>query len=298
MNTLSRILVGTVAALLMSMGQPVDLMPVVDAQTGQVVQPGCGCDGGSGDCGCAGGCTDCGCAGGGCAGGGCAGGGCGCGAGGGGGGCGCGGGAGCGCGLLGRIRNRNTQCPDCAYCGPPEEFCQLTCGPTVEVRECFEVDFETICIPRVVTPWRQRHHCEPQCAEVRSVKVLKTRTYECPKCTCSWQVVKPPLPQIIDQAAPTTTTPATEVKPPVINPQGRAPANNNYYGQRKQSQQQERRQVPGEALWRMASKPRNTTTQPQASQTRQQAKPAQTSPSYPLPTPSRNSELNNYFGGR
>lgn len=92
-------------------------------------------------------------------------------------------------------RNNCARCPQCN-----EEFCQLKCDETKEKKTCYEVDYKTVCIPKVYPPWKK--NCQPQCAEARSVKVLNKKTYECPRCNYSWEVVKPQLPEIVDPQAP------------------------------------------------------------------------------------------------
>lgn len=87
------------------------------------------------------------------------------------------------------------HCPECSesFVPPPQEYCELNITEGKETRTCFEIDYKTICIPKVVPPWRQC--CEPVCAEARSVKVLKTRKYECPVCKYEWSVKKPEFQQ-------------------------------------------------------------------------------------------------------
>lgn len=85
-------------------------------------------------------------------------------------------------------------CPECEQCfvPPPSEFCQLKISNGKEKRECYEVEYKSICIPKVIPPWK-RDCCEPLCGEVRSVKVLKRKSYECPRCEYEWSVQKPEL---------------------------------------------------------------------------------------------------------
>lgn len=86
------------------------------------------------------------------------------------------------------------HCPECSESfAPPQEYCELNISQGKETRTCFEVDYKTICIPKVLPPWRQCS--EPVCAEARSVKVLKTRKYECPVCKYEWTVRKPEFQQ-------------------------------------------------------------------------------------------------------
>lgn len=90
------------------------------------------------------------------------------------------------------------ECPSCQgeFCPPPQEYCELEVSQGKEERTCYEIDQKTICIPKVVPPWRQ-DCCEPVCAEARSVKILKTKKYECPICEYKWTVRKPELPQYL-----------------------------------------------------------------------------------------------------
>ncbi len=98
--------------------------------------------------------------------------------------------SGCGGGCAGGLRGRLCQrCPQCN-----EEVCVLKCEQGTQDVSCYEIDYKTVCIPKVNPPWRR--NCQPQCAEARSVKVLKKKSVECPACKYSWEVVKPELPQI------------------------------------------------------------------------------------------------------
>ena len=73
-------------------------------------------------------------------------------------------------------------CPDCG--------CKV-CVPSTEVvkekKHCWTVDCKDICIPKAKWPWDTC--CEPQCAKVKTVKVLKRVEYECEKCGCKWDVL-------------------------------------------------------------------------------------------------------------
>ena len=164
------------------------------------------------------------------------------------------------------------RCPDCSECFP-EETCSVRVEQIEETKECFEIDVKTICIPKVVPPWKQQNNtrscggscdgacdgnalggcdsggcdgqggccdsgqcptrnfslckkagCDPnaphkccpssECAEVRSVKILKVKKYKCPSCRCRWEVVKPQLPAVPE-------TPQTQ---PAVVPQHSQPA--------------------------------------------------------------------------
>lgn len=74
-----------------------------------------------------------------------------------------------------------TCCPNC------DAYCIYEAKPTTVEKECYEVECEPICIPKVRFPWQKC--CEPVCAEVRWVNKLKTRTYECKDCEHTWRVV-------------------------------------------------------------------------------------------------------------
>lgn len=237
MNTLLRTALLAGAAFLMSLGQPecvvttawsaqqaCDTNPTY-IQGGPVAQGNANFGGGiaTAGCGCGQGCS------GSCAGGGNCNGGC---------------GAGCGClgrrggGLRSRLRRgRCVNCPECQeeFYPPAEEFCDLEITPTEVEKTCFEIGYKTICIPKVVPPWKDC--CEPKCAEARSVKVLKKKKYKCPACKYTWKVVKPELPVVPEAAAPAAVVPANNsyynpgrtIQPPQVQqPQAAAPS--NYYG--------------------------------------------------------------------
>ena len=137
---------------------------------------------------------------------------------------------------VGRCRNSrghrcNNDCQRCPQCN--EEYCCLKTECGKESKKCYEIDYKTICIPKVNPPWKKG--CQPQCAEARSVKVLKTKSYECPKCKYTWEVVKPQLPQI---GEPTPAAAAAQYgAPPIIQPGHSQP---NYrqsnYGQQNRIQ--------------------------------------------------------------
>ncbi len=77
-----------------------------------------------------------------------------------------------------------SRCPDCDL-----EVCKVSCEKVEESKTCFKVEYKTICIPKVKLPWD--NCCEPRCAETRSVKILVTHKFKCPKCRCKWEVVRP-----------------------------------------------------------------------------------------------------------
>ena len=101
-------------------------------------------------------------------------------------------------------RGRATACPQC-----DQEFCTLKCEETEVEKKCFTVGFKTICIPKIVPPWKQ--DCsQPRCARTRSVKVLKTKKYKCPSCKYSWELVQP-------EVVPLETKPLTDFQPQLEN---------------------------------------------------------------------------------
>lgn len=54
--------------------------------------------------------------------------------------------------------NQHVRCPGCEQ-SFPEEYCQVKVEKTEVEKTCFEVDFKTICIPKVVLPWQQKRGC-------------------------------------------------------------------------------------------------------------------------------------------
>lgn len=134
----------------------------------------------------------------------------------------------CAGGRRGLLRNRNVCCPECDGCFN-EAQCTLKIESVEEEKTCFEVDYKTICIPKVCPPWKQNNRrvfcgdngcdgtcggtcdgagcdsrgcrgcdgggcascCVPSspCAEARSVKILVTKKYKCPACKCKWEAV-------------------------------------------------------------------------------------------------------------
>jgi hypothetical protein len=138
--------------------------------------------------------------------------------------------AGCGCqrrhGGCRRCQEYGcVQCPECsqAFCPPAEEYCELCVTQEKVEHECFEVDYKTICIPKVIPPWRRG--CEPVCAEARSVKVLTTKKYECPACQYKWEVRQPALPQFpgcdpVQDPGLMPAQPAPVPVPPAMPPTG------------------------------------------------------------------------------
>jgi len=92
----------------------------------------------------------------------------------------------------------------CGHCCPACNYvCQLEAAIVDEDKKCFEIETEVICIPRVVFPW-QRTSVLPGCggctacvsvgcsacvhngAKTRKIKLLKSKTYSCPRCEYTW----------------------------------------------------------------------------------------------------------------
>ncbi len=106
----------------------------------------------------------------------------------------------------------NTTCPRCKSC------CTLKVECGKQEKHCWEIECETICIPRVVFPWQVKRakangqccnscatgcdSCDAGCgscgksclkctcvnngARVKKVKKLKKKKYECPACKYEW----------------------------------------------------------------------------------------------------------------
>lgn len=108
-------------------------------------------------------------------------------------------------------------CPKCNH------TCKLEAKEVEVEKKCYEIECETICVPRVVFPWqtgdchwfpwgKKKSHLAPcdschacggggckactNCvhngAKVRSIKLLKTKSYKCPECEYSWSVEDAP----------------------------------------------------------------------------------------------------------
>ncbi|TWU36654.1 hypothetical protein Q31b_49360 [Novipirellula aureliae] len=104
-------------------------------------------------------------------------------------------------------------CPNCNH------NCKLEAKQVEVEKKCYEVECETICVPRVVFPWQTGDcrwfpwskkksqvnpcdacdacdgggckvctNCVHNGAEVRTIKVLKSKSYKCPECEYSWSV--------------------------------------------------------------------------------------------------------------
>ncbi len=85
----------------------------------------------------------------------------------------------------------------CQSCGPVRHQACATCdaGCELEIKEekvkktCFEVEKKTICIPSVQLPFGLC--CKPLFARSKTIKVLKTKTYECPTTKYIWSKAEP-----------------------------------------------------------------------------------------------------------
>lgn len=88
-------------------------------------------------------------------------------------------------------------CPECGC-----KTCVATPETTKVKKHCWEVECKDICIPRFRWPWESC--CEPACARVKTVKVLKKKEYECEKCGYKWTVqsVCEPCQDHSDKVAP------------------------------------------------------------------------------------------------
>lgn len=83
------------------------------------------------------------------------------------------------------------HCPSC------DAGCYLEVKQGKTKKTVFETVTKTVCIPNVRLPWRSA--CEAPSARTRTIKVLKKKSIECPKCEYKWKV-----PEIAscDTAAP------------------------------------------------------------------------------------------------
>ena len=88
----------------------------------------------------------------------------------------------------------NPACPQC--------HCEVTAEEGKVKKHCYEVECEQICIPKVRIPWHllgqafsNRSKCDTAdcsqkpCGEVRTIRVLKKKEYECKVCKCKWTPV-------------------------------------------------------------------------------------------------------------
>jgi hypothetical protein len=84
--------------------------------------------------------------------------------------------------LAGIFGGGDCCCPDCGHkvCQPKQETIK-------EKKHCWDVECKDICIPKAKWPWESC--CEPKCAKVKTIKVLKKVEYECEKCHTKWEVL-------------------------------------------------------------------------------------------------------------
>lgn len=77
----------------------------------------------------------------------------------------------------------------CGLCVDDCACCCLKCDMGEEEKTCWQCECKQVCIPKVVFPW-QKNRCNP-CANngacVRTVRVLKKKTIECPKREYKWE---------------------------------------------------------------------------------------------------------------
>ncbi len=73
------------------------------------------------------------------------------------------------------------KCPQC------DHICQLNVETEKVKHSCWNVECVPICIPRVTFPWQKC--CEPKCAKLKYVRVLKKHEWECEHCKYSWSAV-------------------------------------------------------------------------------------------------------------
>ena len=89
----------------------------------------------------------------------------------------------------------------------PQCHCEVTMEEGTVKKHCYEIEYKQICIPKVRIPWHlfgrncsNRNNCDdggcdtpgcsPQrCGEVRIIRVLKKKQYECKVCKCKWTPV-------------------------------------------------------------------------------------------------------------
>lgn len=80
---------------------------------------------------------------------------------------------------------------DCCVCPSCQHVCKLTAEKVDEEKTCFDVESKVICIPRVVFPWQKKcNPCANNGAKLRTVCVLTTDKYKCPKCEYTWKAEK------------------------------------------------------------------------------------------------------------
>ncbi len=101
------------------------------------------------------------------------------------------------------------NCPNCDY------VCKFNAETVDEDKECFDVESKVICIPRVVFPWQKKcNPCANNGAWTRTICVLKTEKYKCPKCEYTWSAEKRSKPlEVKDVPADAKTPPTASLTP-------------------------------------------------------------------------------------
>jgi hypothetical protein len=79
-----------------------------------------------------------------------------------------------GCSKCSSGRCPRVQCPSC------EKYCKVESEIVKEKKYGWDVECKPICIPKVTFPWQKC--CEPKCAKMKYVRVLKKEEYECEHC--------------------------------------------------------------------------------------------------------------------
>jgi hypothetical protein len=115
---------------------------------------------------------------------------------------------------------RHVRCPSC------HNDCVLSVSMDETTKHIYDVECETICIPRVVFPWQKRDAvrrcgCGEGCAggqgccptanngaKTRCVRKLKKYEYQCPKCKYEWNPRACGSSACLAKAAPAKTSPA------------------------------------------------------------------------------------------
>jgi len=74
----------------------------------------------------------------------------------------------------------------CAAC--LRKICRTHCEPANETKTCWDIECKDICVPQVQLPcWLRWFEPLARC-EVRTVKVLKEKSYEVDTCAYRWEV--------------------------------------------------------------------------------------------------------------
>jgi hypothetical protein len=79
------------------------------------------------------------------------------------------------------------RCPNC------KAYCKFEWDKSPEEKYCWCIECKPICIPKITFPWQSC--CDPKCAKLKWVNVLKKVEYECPNCKCKWTAVEVPCKQ-------------------------------------------------------------------------------------------------------